>query len=139
MRRPVSALAPLLFGLTLASCAGPGVMTDRNLANTAWIAETIDGSPVRADARSTLRFFDRQLAGGSLGCNAYSTTYFTDNGLRFGAIAATRKACGPEVMQQEQRFSAVLDATRSVSRADNAIVLIDAEGKPRARLVPLKS
>ncbi len=138
MRRPVLALAMLLIALTLTGCASPDATTDGNLANTAWIAESIDGKPVLAEARSTLRFFDRQLAGGSLGCNAYSTTYFTNSGLRFGAIAGTRKACAPAVMEQETHFSTVLEATRSVIRKGSAIMLIDGEGHARAELVPLQ-
>lgn len=131
--------ATLLIAL-LAGCAAQPTATDR-LENTAWIAESIDGKPVLPDARSTLRFFDRQFAGGSLGCNAYSTTYFTDGGgLRFGALAPTRKACAPEVMEQEARFSAVLEATRNVRHdADvGRLLLLDAEGRTRAKLGPLK-
>ncbi len=57
--------ATLLIAL-LAGCAAQPTATDR-LENTAWIAESIDGKPVLPEARSTLRFFDRQFAGGSLG------------------------------------------------------------------------
>lgn len=129
--------ATLLIAL-LAGCAAQPTATDR-LENTAWIAESIDGKPVLPDARSTLRFFDRQFAGGSLGCNAYSTTYFTDGGgLRFGALAPTRKACAPEVMEQEARFSAVLEATRSVRHEGSALLLIDGEGRSRTKLQSLK-
>ena len=87
-----------------------------------------------------MRFFDRQYAGGSLGCNPYSTTYFADAaGLRFGGIAPTSNMCPTAVMEQESRYSAALEATRSARReVDGALLLIDAEGRASVRLVPLK-
>lgn len=138
MRWTVSTtLASMVFALALAGCASPDAVTGERLQGTAWIAESIDGKPVHSEARSTLRFFDRQLAGGSLGCNAYSTTYFTESGLRFGAIAATRKACAPDAMEQEDRFSVALEGTRRVRREEQALILVDAEGRARVRLAPL--
>jgi putative lipoprotein len=125
--------------LAVAGCAATSSPPAERLANTAWVAETIDGKPATA-ARSTLRFFDRQFAGGSLGCNPYSTTYFADaEGLRFGGIAPSNNTCTPAVMEQEARFSAALQATRNARHeADEALVLMDADGKARVKLAPLK-
>jgi heat shock protein HslJ len=122
----------------MAGCAATTPNTAERLANTAWVAETIDGKPATA-ARSTVRFFDRQFAGGSLGCNPYSTTYFADaDGLRFGGIAPTNNTCTPAEMEQEARFSAALEATRNVRReSEGALSLLDAGGKTRAKLTPL--
>jgi heat shock protein HslJ len=83
-----------LVALALAGCASTSVAPPERLEGTAWRLASIDGPPVADAGRSTLRLFDRQLAGGSLGCNAYSTTYFADaSGLRFGAIAPTQDTC----------------------------------------------
>jgi heat shock protein HslJ len=125
--------------LAVAGCAATSPSTSERLANTAWVAETIDGTPATA-ARSTLRFFDRQFAGGSLGCNPYSTTYFADaDGLRFGGIAPTSNTCPAAVMEQEAKFSAALQATRNARHeADAALLLMDADGKARVKLAPLK-
>jgi heat shock protein HslJ len=125
--------------LAVAGCAATTPNNAERLANTAWVAETIDGKPATA-ARSTLRFFDRQFAGGSLGCNPYSTTYFADaDGLRFGGIAPTNNTCTPAEMEQEARFSAALQATRNARHeADAALLLMDADGKARVKLAPLK-
>jgi heat shock protein HslJ len=124
--------------LAVTGCAAPSPTPAERLENTAWVAETIDGKPANS-ARSTLRFFDRQYAGGSLGCNPYSTTYFTDAaGLRFGGIAPTNNTCPAAVMEQEARFSAVIEATRNVRRdAEGALTLVDADGKVRAKLAPM--
>ncbi len=107
--------------LAVTGCAATSSPPAERLANTAWVAETIDGKPATA-ARSTLRFFDRQFAG-----------------LRFGGIAPTSNTCTPVVMEQEARFSAALQATRNARHeADAALLLMDADGKTRVRLAPLK-
>ncbi len=139
MHRQQRLVATWLAVLTVSGCAATAETPGERLANTAWVAEAIDGKPANS-ARSTLRFFDRQYAGGSLGCNPYSTTYFADAaGLRFGGIAPTNNTCPPAVMEQETRFTAVLEATRNARReSDSALLLLDADGRSRAKLVPLK-
>jgi len=140
MSRHFGRLTAAIAALVLAACSTSTTTSNGRLEGTAWRAENIEGRPaLDAQQQSTLRFFDRQLAGGSLGCNAYSTTYFADAaGLRFGEIAPTRKMCPAPTMDQEARFSAALRATSS-SRVDEkgALVLLDAEGRPRVRLVPM--
>ncbi|HQR20826.1 MAG TPA: META domain-containing protein [Burkholderiaceae bacterium] len=140
MPRQTARIAATLTALALAACAtGPSTPAGR-LAGTAWRAESIDGRPATDPQNpSTLRFFDRQLAGGSLGCNAYSTTFFADAaGLRFGELAPSRRQCAAPVMEQESRFSAVLTATRN-SRIDDkgALLLLDEDGKVRGRMLPM--
>jgi heat shock protein HslJ len=140
MPRLTGRLALSIAVLALAACSTSGTSPAGRLEGTAWRAASIDGKPaLDGQQQSTLRFFDRQLAGGSLGCNAYSTTYFVDaTGLRFGEIAPTRKMCPAPVMEQESLFIGVLQATRS-SRVDDkgAMFLLDAQGKPLTRLVPI--
>ncbi len=139
MQRQGCRLATWLAVLAITGCAATAPTPAGRLENTAWIAETIEGKPATS-ARSTLRFFDRQYAGGSLGCNPYSTTYFIDAaGLRFGGIAPTSNTCPPAVMEQEVRFTAVLEATRNARRdaAGSPLLLLDADGKTRATLTPL--
>jgi heat shock protein HslJ len=59
--------------------------------------------------------------------------------LRFGGIAPSNNTCTPAVMEQEARFSAALQATRNARHeADEALVLMDADGKARVKLAPLK-
>ena len=139
MQRHGRHVATWIALLAVAGCAATSPSTSERLANTAWVAETIDGTPATA-ARSTLRFFDRQFAGGSLGCNPYSTTYFADaDGLRFGGIAPTSNTCPAAAMEQEAKFSAALQATRIARHeADAALLLMDADGRARVKLAPLK-
>lgn len=139
MPRLTRALATAMAIAALMACSTTPSAPGR-LEGTAWRAESIDGHPIADDRQpSTLRFFDRQLAGGSLGCNAYSTTYFADSaGLRFGEIAPTRKMCSAPAMEQEARFSTALAATRNAHVDDKgALLLVDAKGTPLARLAPM--
>jgi heat shock protein HslJ len=132
-------IAGLLLVLQIACTTKPATPPER-LEGTSWSAAAIEGKTTQESHPSTLRFFDRQLAGGSLACNAYSTTYFADaSGLRFGALAPTRNTCAAPVMEQEARFIAVLADTRGLRLDDQgAMLLLDADGRTRARMVPLK-
>lgn len=132
--------AAAFISLGIVGCASTSVAPPERLEGTAWRLASIDGKPVADPGRSTLRLFDRQLAGGSLGCNAYSTTYFADaSGLRFGAIAPTRDTCPVALMEQESRFAQTLQATRGLRLDDQgALLLLDASGAVRARLVAMK-
>ncbi|HTN48428.1 MAG TPA: META domain-containing protein [Burkholderiaceae bacterium] len=138
MTRSIAAFATASLAL-LAACTTTQSGPAERLEGTAWRAASIENTPAAESTPSTLRFFDRQLAGGSLGCNAYSTTYFADaSGLRFGALAPTQKTCAVPVMEQESRFTSALAETRGL-RLDpqGALLLLDAEGRTRARLVPM--
>jgi heat shock protein HslJ len=53
----------------------------------------------------TLEFEADNSAGGSSGCNSYSTTYTIDNGtIMFSEITSTRRACSDELNEQERLF-----------------------------------
>lgn len=109
------------------------------LAGTAWLAEDVDGKGVVDRAQSTIEFIDDKRVAGSLGCNRYTGSYAADaTGMRFGQLASTRRMCPEALMQQEARFSAALGATRGF-RLDRsgAMTLLDADGRTRARLLPL--
>jgi heat shock protein HslJ len=125
----------------IAGCATNVNDPPAKLAGTTWLAEDIGGAGVVDRVQSTLQFLDRQLAVGTLACNEYTTTYFADaTGLRFGTIASTRKTCPPAVMDQEARFSTALEATRGLRfDANGALMLLDAEGKVRAKLTATKA
>jgi putative lipoprotein len=58
--------------------------------------------------------------------------------MRFGQLASTRRMCPEALMQQEARFSAALGATCGFRFDRNgAMTLLDADGRARARLMPL--
>ena len=139
MRRSLIAAAVGAMPLLMIACTTKPLPPPERLEGTAWRAVSIEGKATTDTHPSTVRFFDRQLAGGSLACNAYSTTYFADaSGLRFGALAPTQDTCAAAVMEQESRFIAVLADTRGLRLDDQGgMLLLDAGGRTRARMVPL--
>jgi putative lipoprotein len=140
-RRPAAAVAAVSAALGLAGalggCASTSLAPPPPLAGTHWRAEAIDGKPVDAKAQSTLSFADDRRAAGTLGCNRYTTAYTQDGAyLKFDEVASTRMACPAPAMEQEHRFAAALDATRSFRRDGRVLLLIDNAGQVRARLAP---
>lgn len=64
---------------------------------------------------------------GSGGCNRFTGSYVFDSGkLTFSALASTRMACPPEVMEKEQAFFDLLDKVRGV-KVDHTLLLFLAE------------
>jgi heat shock protein HslJ len=77
------------------------------------------------------------MVAGSTACNRYSApAEWPDGGLRFGQAAATRRACPPAVMEQEQRFFRVLEDTRGYKRDAQHLWLLDEGGRALARFTP---
>jgi heat shock protein HslJ len=137
---PAIRCAPLLACIVLASaCSSTSLAPPPALIGTQWRVERLDGKGVPDRSRSTLQFSDSAAAGGVLACNRFTASYTQDGAyLKFGEVASTRMACPQPVMEQEARFSAVLEATRGVRRDGNALLLVDAAGNERARLTPAK-
>ena len=54
--------------------------------------------------------------------------------LRIGPLGATRRACPPPAMAQEAAFFAALEAARGFRVQRGLLVLLDADGRPLARL-----
>jgi heat shock protein HslJ len=86
--------------------------------------------------QSTLDFGERGALAGNLACNRFTTTFEQSGpGLRIGMVAATRRMCPEAVMDQEQRFTAVLGRTRGALVKEPFLYLIDERGAEVARLV----
>jgi heat shock protein HslJ len=126
----------------LAACAaasGDEAMAD--LSGSRWRVEDIDGRGVVDDAETTLDFEAGGRVAGSGGCNRYSGNAELGAGsLAVGPLAATRMACAPALMDQEQRF---FDAMARVAGwsvgADGLLRLSDAAGAEILRLAPMPS
>ena len=99
-------------GATVASFA-PQVQPA--LAGTPWLVTAYNNGrqavvSVLADTELTALFGDEGSLTGSGGCNQFSTTYKVDGATISidPAIAMTRRACAPEIMDQEQEYLAAL-------------------------------
>ncbi len=107
-----------------AGTAQPG-----GLANTHWtlISQGTPGSetPVIAGSGLTLEFGAAGQATGSGGCNTFGATYqIKGNGITFGPINSTMKACADNsLMQQEQQyFLALQKATTFNMNGDRMLI-----------------
>jgi len=113
-----------------------GNAAGESLIGAAWLAEDLEKRGVLDRAQTTIHFDSQERVSGSTGCNSYSASYkLKGNGLRFGPAAATRRACVPALMDQEQRFTRVLDATTSYRQDGEFLRLFNDQGQELARLV----
>ena len=105
------------------------------LVGSAWIAEEIEGRRVLDQVQSTLTFESAERIVGSTGCNRYfAPLQVSGMALRIGMGGSTRRACPPEVVDQESRFLAALDAVRTYRRDGSTLLLSDDGGQVRLRL-----
>lgn len=94
-----------------------------------WIVEDIGGRGVVDRARVTIAFAGDGRVAGSDGCNRFAGGYtLAGAALSFGALAGTRMACAPALMEQEQRFHAALAAVRGWRIENGLLQLTDAAG-----------
>jgi heat shock protein HslJ len=108
------------------------------LAGTTWRAETITGRPVVDSAASTITFEADGRVSGHGGCNRYfGTSTIAGEQLSFGAMAATRMACAPGLMDQEARFFEALgSAERWTIGADGLLLIYSAGSGQPSRFAP---
>ena len=85
------------------------------LVGTAWqLTSLTAGQPALADVVARLEFREEGAAVGNSGCNGFSTTYtISGQTISFGAIAASRVFCGPEIATQETAYFAALQGASS--------------------------
>lgn len=119
----------LMSLVLLAPGCAAGQSGTPDLLGRAWVAEDIGGRGVVDRARSEITFTAEGRAQGSGGCNRFSGSYTRDGTtLRLGAIAATRMACPPALMDQESRFLAALSEVRGWRVENGLLHLTDASG-----------
>lgn len=96
------------------------------LFDTVWLIDAIGGEPVLDRTRPTLSIAADRRAGGSGGCNNwFAEARFDGAALYFGAVAATRMACGPEVMRQEAALFKALEAVSAYELDSGRLALTD--------------
>lgn len=79
------------------------------LWGTAWRLESLAGAEVLDGAQATLQFPSEGHASGNGSCNRFNGVVTVEgNTIRFGGLAATRKACAETLMRQEDAYFAAL-------------------------------
>lgn len=115
-------------------------VVESSLANTKWVlfsfgwpgAHTgVEATPVIDGSTITLEFGSGGQAGGSGGCNSYSTHYEEQgNKLSIGQIIRTLIACeAGGVDQQEQRYFRALETAREFEQAVDHLVIWYGDGQ----------
>ncbi|MGH8376599.1 META domain-containing protein [Phyllobacterium sp. OV277] len=121
-----------LFGLSFKARSEQRVPV---ITDVSWLAEDLDGGGVIDFAQTTLMIDHDNNVSGSGGCNRFmSKATFRGLKLTFTPAAATRKLCPPALMNQENKFFAVLEQTRSFLVVDGKLTLRGTAGKTIARL-----
>ncbi len=107
------------------------VVTVAMLRGAAWTVASIAGAPPVATSRVTLDFGAEGRFAGNASCNNMRGTYAaTADGLTFGPVATTRKACAPPVLTQEATVVALLGAVKSAQiTAEGTLVLYAGDGR----------
>lgn len=98
-----------------------------------WLAEDIRGGGVMDYLQTVLVIAPNGKVSGSGGCNTMGgSATIRGDGIRFGQIVSTMKACTPAAMNQERKF---FDALRDVRRwridaPRQKLILSDGAGRP---------
>jgi heat shock protein HslJ len=146
MRKPVKRRRTALFGLLVGIVAGcaagasplsasdPAQKED-GLTGGTWVAQDIRGEGVVDTAQSSIKFTEGGRISGSGACNRFMGAAKQEGEqLSFSEIAGTRMACPPALMDQENKFLAALEETRSFRIDGTFLTLLDQNGTAIVRL-----
>jgi heat shock protein HslJ len=127
--------------LLLTACAGSSG-PPAPLVGTVWNVQEADGvvfKPLKGGRDAHLRLDEaKRRATGYTGLNSFSGAFQAHAGqLRFGALAATRRAGPPAAMAFEKAYFKALSATRNYRVAGDRLELLDGDGAVRAKLEAL--
>jgi heat shock protein HslJ len=100
-----------------------------------WVVEDLDGGGIIDSSRISIEFdAESGRVHGLASCNRYSAGYaLGGEGLSFSGATATRRACAPALMHQEQKFFQILAGTyRFDIDATGALLLSGSAGSMKA-------
>jgi heat shock protein HslJ len=129
----IRALLAGALAAALAACAAPPPAeppVSREVTG-AWVIEQARTEPMLDKRRARLVLGrDGQLSGHT-SCNAMKGSFtLTGDALKVGPIATTRMACGPLLLEQEDRILTALEiAATARVRPDGLLELRDADGR----------
>ena len=133
----------LLLTLLLTASAALAMETNKQtttLQGSAWQVKTFAGQAPLADHAITFEFDNEGNIAGDGSCNRFGGSCKIDGDkIAVGPLRSTRRACEPEIMQQEHKFLALLGAAATWVMDGEELVLTAPEGEIRAtRQAPAK-
>jgi heat shock protein HslJ len=112
----------------------PVSLTD--LAQSSWRAMEIEGQPVEGRHPPEIMFDSRSYVSGTGGCNTFHAPVVGESdGVSFGPIASSRRACEAALMQQEQRFFAALTKKTRLESDLDKLFLVAEDGQVALRFM----
>jgi heat shock protein HslJ len=101
----------VILGAVISGCTLTGGAPSDALNGTSWVLSDLEGTPALPGARVNATFSAGSVHGSS-GCNSYAGQYvLSRDAIEVGGIQSTLMACeAPGLMEQEQRFVALLDS-----------------------------
>ena len=107
--------------------------TSFTLPGSAWKVITFAGQTPLADHPITFEFDNEGNIAGDGSCNRFGgACQIEGDKIEVGPLRSTRRACEPEIMQQEHKFLALLAAATTWSLDGDNLVLTTPDGEIRA-------
>jgi heat shock protein HslJ len=107
----------------------PRTVYPEALAGSEWQPVCIPGEVLPAKASAFIQFRSAGRLLGNTGCNRLMGEYRVDGEqIHIGGLSSTRKACGADVMQQEQALIQALGKAHTFQRARTRLFLFDDDG-----------
>jgi len=126
-----------LLSLLLTSAAALAMETNQapaTLPGSAWQVTTFAGQAPPADHPITVEFDNEGNIAGNGSCNRFGgACKIEGNKIEVGPLRSTRRACEPEVMQQEHKFLALLAAVTAWAIDGDELILIAPDDEIRAK------
>lgn len=131
-------LLPLLVLATATTFAMETNKAPASLPGSAWKVTALAEETLLADHPITFGFDAEGNISGNASCNQFGGTCTVEgNTVKIGPLRSTRRACEPDIMQQERKFLALLAAvTIWEIGADGTLVLRSEGGEIRAEKAP---
>jgi heat shock protein HslJ len=126
----------VLLSLLLTATAALAMETNKQTATlpgSAWQVKTFAGQTPLADHAITFEFDNEGNIAGDGSCNRFGgSCKIEGDKIEVGPLRSTRRACEPEIMQQEQKFLALLAAATAWSIDGDVLILTAQDGEIRA-------
>ena len=120
----MKSVLPFASAACLAMSAGTASAQQHSLEGSEWSLAGDTGETARS-----VTFAVNGRIFGSGGCNRFTGSYKQQDGeLTISRLAASRKACSPDIMQKESEFLAMLARVRGAKVEDAQLTLLDGSG-----------